>query len=373
MSGVALGRDAGADELPGIPSEQEAPVALMVDAASGQILFARDPQRRFVPASITKVMTAYVACELLREGRIRRDQRFVVSEQAYREWSGQGTSLYLKSGESITVDQLLRAIMSVSANDGAVVLAEGVAGSVAGWTALMNRHARLLGMSDSHFATPNGWPDEGRTFTSAADLAVLARAFLERHPECYARYSGHAGFTYNGVTRRNHDPITGVVRGADGIKTGYTRQAGYGFLGSAVRDGHRLVMVVVASDSSTIRNRAARRFMEWGFAAFDRKILVPDGQEIGYALVQGGAHTTVPLATRGALGALVKPGSNHAFSVVLHYRGPIKAPITAGDKVGEFEVLIDGQSSHRYPALAGRDVAVANPWQRLRNGLWNLF
>ena len=369
----AFSRAAGPDETSGIPAEEEAPIALMVDAVSGQILFARDPHRRFVPASITKVMTAYVGCELLRDGRIKRDQRYTVSEEAYRNWSGQGTSLYLKSGESVTVDTLMRGIMSVSANDGAVVLAEGVAGSISGWTEMMNNHARMLGMANSHFATPNGWPDEGQTFTSAADLAILARAFLDRHPACYARYSGHRTFTYKGVTRRNHDPITGVVKGADGIKTGYTRQAGFGFLGSAERDGHRLVMLVAASDNSKVRASAARRFMEWGFAAFDRKILVPEGQTITEARVQGGADRSVPLVTKGALAALVPRDSVHTYSLVLHYNGPIKAPVMAEDKVGEFEVWIDGQASHRYPALAGRDVPVANIWQRLRNGLLSLF
>lgn len=358
---------------PAVPPADQVPIALLIDADSGQTLFAREADRRFVPASITKVMTAYVAFELLAKGKLKPDQLIPVSEDAYQNWSGKGSSLGVQRNSRISVDTLVRAIMTVSGNDAAVVLAEGAAGSVKKWTELMNREARNLGMTESHFANPNGWMDEGRTFVSARDLGKLARAMISRHPELYARYVGKRTFTYNGITQANHDPITGVVPGADGIKTGFTNQAGYGFLGSAMRDGNRLVMVVAGVDSGAARKQAARDFIEWGFTAFDRHLLLPRHAKVGVAAVQGGASRSVMLKAPVPITVLVPSGKKARYSLVLHYIGPIKAPIRAGQAVGELEVLIDGRPSHRVPLAAAEAVPTANIFQRLINGLLALF
>src|SRR5690606_21431381 len=143
------------------------------------------------------------------------------------------------------------------------------AGTQENWLALMNANAAELGMRDTHFGTPNGWPDEGRTYTSARDLAILAEALTMRYPGLYRRFFGHSGMRYNGIAQDNHDPVTGVVEGADGMKTGYTRQSGYNFLGSAQRGSRRLVMVVAAAPTASIRNRTARDLLRWGFDAFE--------------------------------------------------------------------------------------------------------
>lgn len=366
-------REIAGQESPGTPDEAEAPIALLMDADNGQILFSREPQRRFVPASITKVMTTYVACNMLNDGRLHLNQVFTVSDNAYENWSGEGTSLRLKRGERITLDNLLRGIMTVSANDAAVVLAEGVAGSIDGWSQLMNDHAYRLGMVNSHFATPNGWPDEGRTFTTAQDLATLARAFIKHYPECYARYSGRKEFTYNGITKHSQDPITGVLAGADGIKTGYTRQAGFGFLGSARRKGNRLVMVIAASENSKLRGRAARRLMEWGFAAHNRVTIAPAMQPVGKARLQGGAARFVPLMADVPLTLALNPANQPDIMLTVRYSGPVKAPVYAGDVIGRFEIYQDGKLAYHYPARAAHDVAKANLFQRIINGLWALW
>src|SRR5690606_29081932 len=194
-----------------------------------------------------KVMTVYTAFRLIEEGKISPDTPVTVSKEVAELWSGEGSTMFLQAGDRLTVGELILGVTTVSANDGAVALAVAAVGSQDAWLALMNRNAAELGMENTHFGTPNGWPDEGRTYTSAKDLAILAETLTTRYPGLYRRYFGHRSMRYRQIAQDNHDPITGVIAGADGIKTGYTRQAGYNFLGSAQRGSRRLVMVIAGA------------------------------------------------------------------------------------------------------------------------------
>lgn len=354
--------------IPAVPGP-EIPIALLVDGGSGQILYAREADRRFIPASITKVMTLYTAFELIGKGKLVPNQRFTVNEEIFREWSGRGSTMFLGNGEQVSVDELLRGISTVSANDGCVVLAVNAAGSVEKWVALMNENARSLGMYDSHFGTPNGWMDEGRTYVSARDLARLADALMQRHPALFHRYVGHKNMIFNGIVQNNHDPMVGVVRGADGIKTGYTRQAGYGYLGTASRNGRRLIMVVAGVDRPSARAHASRQLMEWGFAAFESRRLLARGDSIGRAKVQGGANRAVGLVATRPVFATAPHGASHKAKLAIRYRGPVHAPIAKGQEIANLEVRITGQAPYFIPLAAARDVAAANIWQKLLNGL----
>ncbi len=220
------------------------PIAFLVDVGSGQVLYSKEPDRRFLPASITKVMTLYTAFEMLKSGQIKPEQPMVMSPEAYRKWHNVGTSLELDLTKQATVETLVLAIANISANDASVVLGEGAAGSVDNWITLMNANARRLGMTNSHFATPNGWMDQGETYVTARDLVTLATAMVSAYPDLYDHYIGHQSLQWDDRIKQNHDPLIGKLRGADGIKTGFTNQAGFGYLGSAERDGRRLVMVV---------------------------------------------------------------------------------------------------------------------------------
>lgn len=350
------------------------PVVLLADLSSGAELAARNADRRFVPASITKVMTLFVAFELIDAGQLREDQAFPISDAAFRAWRQKGSTMFIQAGTRVRVSDLLMGIANVSANDGSIVLAEGAGGSVERWVRLMNRKARELGMRNSHFGTPNGWADGGRTFTTAHDLALLARALIERHPELYARYIGHPGFTYNGITQPNHDPLIGRVTGADGIKTGYTGEAGFGYVGSVERDGRRLVLVVAAAPRKSARDRAARDLAEWGFAATGTRRLYAAGEQVGAAMVQGGDALSVPV-TAGSLPVMATvPRSGRAeIDLALHYQGPLRAPIAAGERIAELEIRVNGMPSSRVPLYAGRAVGTAGPLDRLWNGLAGLL
>jgi len=355
------------------PVDPAIPVALLVDLSSGQTLFAREADRRFVPASVTKVMTAYTAFRLIEEGKLSPNTPVAISAEVAELWSGEGSSMFLEAGDRVTVGELLLGITTVSANDGAVALAIAATGSQEAWLALMNEHAAELGMRDTHFGTPNGWPDEGRTYTSARDLAILAEALTTRYPGLYRRYFGHRGMRYHDVAQANHDPVTGVVDGADGIKTGFTRQSGYNFLGSAQRGSRRLVMVVAAAPSAAIRDKTARDLLRWGFDAFESRVVLPADTLVGEARLQDGAAWSVPLRTKEEVLASVPHGRTAEVALSVRYRGPVEAPIAEGQPVAFLRVSVAGQAPHDVPLVAAATVPRANPLQRLVNGLVGLF
>jgi D-alanyl-D-alanine carboxypeptidase (penicillin-binding protein 5/6) len=355
------------------PVPGDVPVALLVDLSTGQTLYSREENRRFVPASVTKVMTAYTAFKLVHEGRLNPDKQVVISPELQKKWWNEGSTMFLKAGDRVTIGQLLLGITTVSANDAAVVVSQEAVGSTDAWLRLMNANAQELGMRDTHFGTPNGWPDEGRTFTSARDLAILGEALVVRFPDLYHRFFGHRGMTYQNISQSNHDPVTGVVDGADGIKTGYTRQAGYNFLGSAERGGRRLVMVIAAAPTAPIRDKTARDLLRWGFDSFSTRTVLPGATPVGQAQVQDGNAATVPLVTGPPVIASVPMGQEDNLKLSIRYRGPVAAPIRKGQRVAWLYVESPGHPPHNIPLLAAQDVAKANLLQRLVNGITGLF
>jgi len=359
--------------IPAIPTAAEAPVALLVDLGSGQVLHARDPDRRFMPASVTKVMTLYLAFELIAAGRLDPKQVFVMSPSVARDWRRKGSTMFLDAGEQVAVDDLLLGIANVSANDGAAVLAEGQAGSVAAWVMAMNSTARGLGMMGSNFGTPNGFPDEGRTFTTASDLVTLARAMITRHPDKFGYYIGRAGFDYKGIAQVNHDPMIGRVAGADGIKTGFTNEAGFSYLGTARRNGQRLVLVLAGVENGRLRAKLARAYAEWGFSSFDRRPLFASGAVVGTARVQNGDARSVALKAAGPVTMNLPRGSAAQLTATIRYEGPLRAPLGAGQEVAVLEITAPGISPARVPLYTAEAVGTAGPLDRIINAIAGVF
>ncbi|MCM0000384.1 MAG: D-alanyl-D-alanine carboxypeptidase [Erythrobacter sp.] len=359
--------------LPAVPTAAEAPVALLVDLGSGQVLHARRPDARFMPASVTKVMTLYLAFELISQGRLDPAQVFVMSPAIAREWRRKGSTMFLDMGERVAVDDLLLGIANVSANDGAAVLAEGQAGSVAAWTQAMNRTALGIGMTGSHFASPNGWPDEGRTFTTASDLVALARAMITRHPDKFGYYVGRSGLDYKGIAQVNHDPMIGRVPGADGIKTGFTNEAGFSYLGTARRNGQRLVLVLAGVPNGRLRARVARAYVEWGFSAFERRRLFAPGAVVGEARVQDGDARKMALKAAGPIAINLPKGSTGPLAATIRYEGPLRAPIAAGQEVAVLEVTAEGVAPARIPLYAATSIGTAGPLDRIFNAVAGIF
>ncbi|WP_431470372.1 D-alanyl-D-alanine carboxypeptidase family protein [Sphingosinithalassobacter sp. LHW66-3] len=368
-----------------IPAAAQAPlfdtpaeIAFMKDLSSGAVLFARNPDRRIPPASMAKMMTTYVAFDLIKRGELSLDKKVEVRPETWRQWHSQGSTMFLSANQQVSIGDLLHGVVTLSGNDASVVLAEGIAGTEEAFVNLMNQKARELGLSNSHFGNSNGWPDEGRTYVSARDLATLAAATIQNFPDLYERfYSQHdfAWTTADGTTIRqpNRDPLLGRVEGADGLKTGHTEEAGYGFTGSAEQNGRRLVMVLAGLDSYGGRAEESVRFMQWGFRAWNARPIVNQGRVVETAEVQGGSAGSVGLVAPQALTVTVPAGSAPDMQARVVYHGPIQAPIAAGDHIADLIVTIPGMEPQTLPLVAEKDVAEAGFFRRIWVGLMSLL
>ncbi len=359
-----------------------APVAFMTDLSSGAVLFAKDADRRMPPASMAKMMTAYVAFDLIKKGELKLSDTAIVSPETWKQWHGPqaGSTMFLSVNEEVSIENLLYGIVVLSGNDACVVLAEKIAGSEQAFTGLMNQRAKELGLANSHFGTSNGWPDEGRTYVTARDLAKLAAATIENHPKLYKQFYSKENFTWgktlgsgSAITQGNRDPLLGRVRGADGLKTGHTDEAGYGFTGSAEQDGRRLVMVVAGLTSFNQRASESVKFMNWGFGAWRAKPIVAAGKRVESADVQMGDASTVGLVAPRALTVTMPAGTNSPMTAKVVYSGPIKAPIAKGQHIADLVITSPDTGEQRLPLVAETDVAEAGFFGRVWAGITALF
>jgi len=356
-----------------------APVAYMVDMSSDAILYSKDPDHRMPPASTAKMMTVYVVFDMIKKGQLKADQQFTMSPETWRKWHSQGSTMFLKADESVSVDNLLKGIVTLSGNDACVVLAEGVSGTEQAFTDRMNEAAKRLGLTNSHFGTSNGWPDNGVTYVTARDLAKLAEATIRDFPDLYKRYYALPSFTWgtqmNGsaIDQANRDPLLGVVAGADGLKTGHTDEAGYSFVGSAIQNGRRLVMVVAGFTTYNQRKEESIKFMNWGFRAWQSHPIVAKGKQIATAEVQLGSSSSVGLVAADNLAMTAPSGTAPNTNAKVVYDGPLKAPIKAGDHVADLIVTSPGMPDQRFPLVADKDVGQAGFFGRAWTGLMQLF
>ena len=357
-----------------------APVAYMVDLSSNAVLYNKDADRRMPPASMAKMMTVYVVFDMIKKGELKADKVFTVSPATWTKWHGQGSTMFLSVNEQVSVDNLLKGIVTLSGNDACVVMAEGISGSEAAFTERMNAAAKKLGLTNSHFGTSNGWPDGGVTYVSARDLAKLAQATINDFPDLYKRYYALPKFQWGTRTngkasdsQDNRDPLLGVVNGADGLKTGHSEESGYGFVGSAMQNGRRLIMVIAGLGSFGERKDESVKFMNWGFAAWSSKALVAKGKVVASADVQLGSSSTVGLVAPAALAMTYPAGSAPNPNARVVYTGPLKAPIKAGDHVADLIVSSPGMPDQTFPLVADKDVAPAGLFGRAWAGLMQLF
>lgn len=341
--------------------ETAARAAILVDHRTGQVLFAKNADEPLPPASMSKLMTAWVVFERLREGRLSLDDELPVSERA---WRTEGSRMFLEVGARVKVRDLLRGMIVQSGNDACVVLAEGLAGSEAAFAELMNDKARELGLTGSHFANATGLPDPAH-YMSVRDLAVLASAIIREFPEFYKIYS-EKEFTWNGIRQHNRNPLLQRgVPGVDGMKTGYTSEAGYGLVASAERDGRRLVLVAAGLDSSRQRASEAERLLEFGFREFREYRLFEAGQPVVEADVWLGDAPTVPLVGEDLIAVTLTREAREQLVVTVRYQSPVPAPVAKGTRLGELVVSAPGMEHHVVPLVAGADVARAGMLGRI--------
>jgi D-alanyl-D-alanine carboxypeptidase (penicillin-binding protein 5/6) len=364
--------------------ETPAKFAYLIDVSSGATLYEKNADARMPPASMAKMMTTDVAFELIDSGKLPLNKLCTVRPETWQKWHGPaaGSTMFLSPGEQVSVENLLKGIVTLSGNDASVVLAECIAGTEQAFTDSMNALGKKIGLTNSHFGTANGWPDNGVTYVSARDLATLARYEIENHYKLYKQFYSLPSFTWGktlgsgqDITQQNRNPILGVVPGADGLKTGHTDEAGYGFTGSAEQNGRRLIMVVAGLDSWNARVAESKRLMEWGFNAWQAKPLFQAGAKVGAARVQLGSSSEVSLVAPRNLAVTVPAGlvSGGATSMKIRYEGPLVAPIAKGQEVAQLVVTTGDTPPQIVPLVAGEDVGKAGFFGRIWLGLKSLF
>jgi serine-type D-Ala-D-Ala carboxypeptidase (penicillin-binding protein 5/6) len=357
--------------------ETQAGSALVYDMTSKTLLLAKDVQRRIPPASMGKMMTVYVAFDLIAQGKLKLSSKVQVAPETWRTWNNQGSTMFLQPNEQVSVEELLHGIITLSGNDACVVLAEGVAGTEAAYVALMNETAKRLGMRGSNFANTTGWPDPNE-YVTVRDLAILAERTIRDHPTLYRQFYPVAEFKRvveggREITQPNRNPLLGRVQGADGLKTGHTEEAGYGFVGSAERNGQRLIMVVSGLPSMAARQAESVRLTEWGFKAFEFVRTFTAGQVVHNAPVWMGVKDTVAMTVASDAAATVSRLSARDISTRVQYKGPIYAPIKKGQELGQLVISAPGMPARRVPLIAAEDVAKVGPFGRLTANISALF
>ncbi|MDB5691733.1 MAG: D-alanyl-D-alanine carboxypeptidase [Alphaproteobacteria bacterium] len=363
------------------PFDTAAKVAFMIDLSSGATLYAKDADVRMPPASMAKMMTVHLAFNMIKRGEHKMSEMCQVRPETWQHWHGPaaGSTMFLSPGEQVSVENLLHGIVTLSGNDASVVLAECFAGTEPAWAALMNQEAKRLGMTNSNFGNSNGWPDT-ITYVTARDLAKLAQATIETTPDYYKQFYTQTSFTWGRtlggnqpITQENRNPLLGSVAGADGLKTGHTEEAGYGFTGSAEQNGRRLIMVVAGLPTYGSRIEESRKFMEWGFRAWKSQPLFRQGQKVADGQVQLGSARAVGLVAPRNLAVTLPAGTAANIRVKVVYNGPIKAPIAAGQHVADLVVSTPDTPPQTMPLVADKAVGEAGFFGRIWVGLTSLL
>ena len=356
----------------GLAQAQDAPIfeskaaqAILIDAKSGIVLYEKDADTAVPPASMSKLVTQTIVFDALKAGSLKLDQEFIVSTDAWKRGGGAagGSTMYAEVNSRIKVDDLIHAAIIQSANDACIVLAEGMSGSEQAFTQRMANKAKELGLKNSTFANATGLPDPNHKM-SVRDLSIVARYIITNHPDYYKIY-GQPEFLWNKINQQNRNPLLKDYPGADGMKTGYTKEAGYGLVGSALRDGRRLILVVAGLPSINDRKAEAQKLMDWGFGQFKVIDVYGQGEIVSRARVWGGSERWANLVVHDAMKVALSPAEQDRAEVKMSYSGPLMAPVKAGQAVGTVRILIDGKPVADAPLEVAEDIgAVDNMWKK---------
>jgi len=345
---------------------------LLIDANSGAVLVEHNADERLPPASLTKMMTSYIARLEIQRGQIKEDDLVLVSEKAWRKG---GSKMFIEVGNQVRVIDLLRGVIIQSGNDASIAIAEHIAGSEEAFADLMNSHAARLGMTNTNFLNSTGWPAEGH-LTSSRDMAILARATIRDDPEYYKIYKERE-FVWNGIRQSNRNLMLWRDPSVDGLKTGHTEEAGYCLVASAERDGMRLISVVMGTTSEATRAAETQKLLTWGFRFFETRTFFQPGQVLSSARVWAGAENTVEVGLTDGLIVTLPKGTLDKLEASITMNSAIKAPIAAGDVLGQVEVRDGDKVVHSAPLVALADVEEAGIfgrlWDSIRLFFYSLF
>ena len=332
---------------------------LLVDLTSGQTLAGRNPDERIEPASLTKLMTAYLAFSALKAKSLAPTQSVAVSQRA---WRSGGSRMFIEPQKPVTVEELVRGLVVQSGNDASIALAEAVAGTEAAFVERMNREAARLGLKDTRFANSTGMPGPGH-YSTANDLALLAAALIRDHPDYYRLYSERE-FRYNDITQQNRNRLLWLDPNVDGMKTGYTESAGYCLVASARRGGRRLLSVMIGAASDRLRAQESQKLLNFGFQSYEALSLFQKDEVIGKLQVWKGARPEMRAGVAADVHVTVPRGSADKLKAELVSRQPLVAPLARGQSVATLRLLHDERLIGEYPVVALDPVPVAGFFAR---------
>ncbi|KGE02563.1 D-alanyl-D-alanine carboxypeptidase family protein [Pseudohaliea rubra] len=350
--GLLLAVQGQAQSIVPAPPQVAAEAYILIDAATGFVIARGNPDQPLPPASLTKLMTSYVLANEIAEGRLTREERTVVSENA---WSQNpvfnGSSLmWIEPGKDVTIGELERGIVIASGNDATVAVAEHIAGSEDAFAELMNQHAERLGLSNSHFTNSHGLPDPNH-YTTARDLARLSAAIISNFPEHYSRYQ-ELDYTYNDIRQYNRNKLLREDPSVDGLKTGYTSEAGYGLVASALRGDMRLISVVLGTSSPTARKNETRSLLNYGFRFYETAHLLDASEELDKPRIWKGRADYVSVGVLEEIVLTLPRGKRQQVERRVALVDDIVAPLAVGDSVGDLTLLLDGELIYQGPVVA---------------------
>lgn len=363
---LAAGSAAGQPARPvaGLPDPPALNVSsfVLMEQETGSILASLEPDMRVEPASITKIMTAYAVFEALAAGELSLHEEAVISENAWRK---QGSRTFLDLNSRVSVEDLLLGMIVQSGNDASVALAEHLSGAEEDFAVLMNSIAEGLGMTGTHFENATGWPGEEH-FTTARDTAVVTRAMIRDHPTLYGMHALRE-FTWNDIRQPNRNPLLARDATVDGVKTGHTESAGYCLVASAVRDGMRLIAVVMGAASPSQRAQDALRLLSYGFRYFESATLLQAGADFGSARVWKGEDSVVGLTVEDDVVRMLPKRAGEQVQTRVVVNEPLIAPLEAGQPIGRVTLIHDGETLAELPLVPERAVPSGGFWQRTRD------
>jgi serine-type D-Ala-D-Ala carboxypeptidase (penicillin-binding protein 5/6) len=362
----------------GAPKEEggfdgDAPTAILIEASSGSVLFEKNADELRAPSSMMKLVTAEVVFHAIKQGDLKLTDEYRISENAWRRGGApSGTStMFAAINSKVSVDDLLHGAIIPSGNDACIALAEGLAGNERIFaTDFMAKRARELGLTQSTFGNSNGLPDPTNKMT-VRELAMLARYVILTYPEFYKLF-GEKEFTWNKIRQQNRNPLLNSMEGADGLKTGYTKEGGYGMVGSAVQNGTRLIVVVNGLEDPEDRASEAKKMLEWGYRNFETRKLFAADQPIGYAKVFGGDSRSIKLSSPEPIKVMVQKNGNEKLIARIVYSGPVRAPIEAGQKIGVVRVWRGANVAVESPVFAAESVGTGSTMRRAIDGVSEL-
>jgi D-alanyl-D-alanine carboxypeptidase (penicillin-binding protein 5/6) len=350
----------------------DAPTAILIEASSGSVLFEKNADELRPASSMMQIMTAEVVFHALQQGDVKLTDEYRVSENAWRRGGAPagGPTMFAAIHSKVSVDDLLHGAIILNGNDGCMVLAEGIAANERAFAEMMTKRARELGLTQSIFANSSGLPDPGNKMT-VRELAKLSRYVIQTYPDFYKLFAERE-FTWNKIRQQSRNPLLAGTEGVDGLKTGYTKDGGYGMVASAVQNGMRLIVVINGLDDPDDRVSEAKKMLEWGFRNFEARTLFSADQPVGYAKVFGGDSRSVKLASSEPIKVMVQKNGTDKLIARVVYNGPVRAPIAVGQQVGVVKIWRGANIAVESPVYAADAVGTGSTMRRAIDGAQEL-